>query len=131
VFKAFDSRGNEIINKSVAPEELPGIVGKEVAQKLLNADSNSMGVKALEGLDLQVGGEGMKKYYDEIYPAFLEKQAKRFNAASGTTQIKTGRGVPGGESVRFVDITPEMKGAVPYAKGGAVERQPSDNRKYL
>jgi hypothetical protein len=112
VFKAFDSRGNEIINKSVTPEELPGIVGKEVAQKLLNADSNSMGVKALEGVDLQVGGEGMKKYYDEIYPAFLEKQGKKYGAKVGETRIKTGRGVPGGEPVRYLDITPEMRKAI-------------------
>jgi hypothetical protein len=112
VFKAFDSRGNEIINKSVTPEELPGIVGKEVAQKLLNAESNSMGVKALEGVDLQVGGEGMKKYYDEIYPAFLEKQGKKYGAKVGETRIKTGRGVPGGEPVRYLDITPEMRKAI-------------------
>ena len=112
VFKAFDSRGNEIINKSVTPEELPGIVGKEVAQKLLNAESNSMGVKALEGIDLSVGGEGMKKYYDEIYPAFLAKQGKKYGAKVGETRIKTGRGVPGGEAVRYLDITPEMRKAV-------------------
>ena len=112
VFKAFDSRGHEIINKSVTPEELPGIVGKEVAQKLLNADSNSMGVKALEGIDLSVGGEGMKKYYDEIYPAFLAKQGKKYGAKVGETRIKTGRGVPGGEAVRYLDITPEMRKAV-------------------
>jgi hypothetical protein len=112
VFKAFDSRGHEIINKSVTPEELPGIVGKEVAQKLLNAESNSMGVKALEGIDLSVGGEGMKKYYDEIYPAFLAKQGKKYGAKVGETRIKTGRGVPGGEAVRYLDITPEMRKAV-------------------
>jgi hypothetical protein len=112
VFKAFDSRGNEIINKSVTPEELPDIVGKEVAKKLLDAESNSMGVKALEGVDLQVGGEGMKKYYDEIYPAFLNKQGKKYGAKVGETRIKTGRGVPGGETVRYLDITPEMRKAV-------------------
>jgi hypothetical protein len=120
VFKAFDSRGNEIINKSVTPEELPGIVGKEVAQKLLNAESNSMGVKALEGVDLQVGGEGMKKYYDEIYPAFLEKQGKKYGAKVGETQVPTDRSTIDGmpsmyqnkETVRYLDITPEMRKAI-------------------
>jgi hypothetical protein len=71
-----------------------------------------MGVKALEGVDLQVGGEGMKKYYDEIYPAFLNKQGKKYGAKVGETRIKTGRGVPGGETVRYLDITPEMRKAV-------------------
>jgi len=121
VFKAFDSRGHEIINKAVTPEELPGIVGKEVAEKLLDAKGNEMGVKALDGIDLQVGGEGMKKYYDEIYPKFLDKYGKKWNAKVGETQITTdyardASGIPAQrpskESIRYIDITPEMKGAV-------------------
>ena len=121
VFKAFDSRGHEIINKAVTPEELPGIVGKEVAKKLLDAKGNEMGVKALDGIDLQVGGEGMKKYYDEIYPAFLEKQGKKYNAKTGETVIKTGQRIQlfgvgklktGMEPVRYIDISPEMRGGV-------------------
>ena len=41
----------------------------------------------LRGPDLQVGGEGMKKYYDEIYPAFLAKQGKKYNAKTGEIGI--------------------------------------------
>jgi hypothetical protein len=133
--------GPNVLNGDYTVKELEGIVGKELTQKMLAKEGKNefnpeiepdlAEVRRLEGVDLQLEDKGMKKYYDEIYPAFLEKQGKRFNAASGTTQIKTGRGVPGGESVRFVDITPEMKGAVPYAKGGAVERQSTDNRRYL
>jgi hypothetical protein len=133
--------GPNVLNGDYTVKELEGIVGKELTQKMLAKEGKNefnpeiepdlAEVRRLDGVDLQLEDKGMKKYYDEIYPAFLEKQAKRFNAASGTTQIKTGRGVPGGESVRFVDITPEMQGAVPYAKGGAVERQSTDNRRYL
>jgi hypothetical protein len=123
VFKAFDSRGHEIINKAVTPEELPGIVGKEVAKKLLDAKGNEMGVKALDGIDLQIGGEGMKKYYDEIYPAFFEKQGKKYNAKTGETTIgKKGTIEKSGtsyyqtpdtkETVRYIDISPEMRGGV-------------------
>jgi len=54
----------------------------------------------------------MKKYYDEIYPAFLSKQGKKFNAKTGETRIKTGQGIPGGAPVRYIDISPEMKGGV-------------------
>ena len=133
--------GPNVLNGDYTVKELEGIVGKELTQKMLAKEGKNefnpeiepdlAEIRRLDGVDLQLEDKGMKKYYDEIYPAFLEKQAKRFNAASGTTRIKTGRGVPGGEPVRFVDITPEMQGAVPYAKGGAVERQPSDNRRYL
>lgn len=121
VLKAFDKRGNEIINKSVMPDQLPDYIGKEAANKLLESDGNSMGVKALDGIDLQVGGEGMKKYYDEIYPKFLDKYGKKWNARVGETQITTdyardANGIPAQrpskESIRYIDITPEMKGAV-------------------
>jgi hypothetical protein len=66
----------------------------------------------------------MKAYYDEIYPAFLDKQSKKWNAKTGETEIKTGQRIQlfgvgklktGMEPVRYIDITPEMKGGL--AKG--------------
>lgn len=105
-----------------AAEELPSLVGKEVADKIVKGEGQSGGGRmTLRGLDLQVGGEGMKKYYDEIYPKFLDKYAKKWNARVGETQITTdyardANGIPAQrpskESIRYIDITPEMKGAV-------------------
>ena len=74
----------------------------------------------LTGIDLQVGGEGMKKYYDEIYPKFLDKYGKKWGARVGETKIATERGNIGGvpsmypnqETIRYLDITPEMKAGV-------------------
>jgi hypothetical protein len=66
----------------------------------------------LMGNGLNIGGEGMKKYYDEVYPQYLDKYGKKWNARVGETRIKTGQGIPGGAPVRYIDITPEMKGAV-------------------
>jgi hypothetical protein len=105
-----------------AAEELPSLVGKEVADKIVKGEGQSGGGRmTLRGLDLQVGGEGMKKYYDEIYPKFLDKYGKKWNAKVGETQITTdyardANGIPAQrpskESIRYIDITPEMKGAV-------------------
>jgi hypothetical protein len=53
--------------------------------------------------------KGMEKYYDEVYPNFLDKYGKKFGAQVGQTRIKTGRGVAGGEPVHYLDITPQMK----------------------
>lgn len=89
-------------------KKLDEVLGKEIADKVMNAQASAK----FSGLDLQVGGEGMKKYYDEIYPAFLAKQGKKFNAKTGETRIKTGQGIPGGAPVRYIDISPEMKGGV-------------------
>jgi hypothetical protein len=106
-------------NLSNIPEkELPSIVGKELAQKIIAGEGRQAGNTSryiLEGIDLQVGGEGMKKYYDEIYPKFLDKYGKKYGASVGETQIKTGnayaqtKGIPATETIRYLDITPQMK----------------------
>ena len=109
-------------NLSNIPEkELPSIVGKELAQKIIAGEGRQAGNTSryiLEGIDLQVGGEGMKKYYDEIYPKFLDKYGKKYGATVGETQITTGYardadGIPAQrpskETIRYLDITPQMK----------------------
>ena len=142
-------------------KKLSEVIGKDIADKVMQANANAK----FTGLDLSVGGEGMKKYYDEIYPKFLEKYGKKWDAGVGETSIKTknsastyvdyivGRGnfndttvlgvrsdgstvivnqnanslqeaqqlanrykekdLSGDkETIRYIDITPEMKGAV-------------------
>ena len=64
-------------------KKLNEVLGKEIADKVMNSQANAR----FSGLDLQVGGEGMKKYYDEIYPAFLNKQGKKYGAQVGETEI--------------------------------------------
>jgi len=88
-------------------KKLADVVGKEVAKKIM--ESNSQTIK---GEGLNIGGEGMKKYYDEVYPNYLNKLGKKYGSQVGETRIKTGRGVPGGEPVRYLDITPEMRKAI-------------------
>jgi hypothetical protein len=116
------SDGRTVIDESgVTESKLSDYIGKEAAQKLIKESPDEEGVRFLSGLDLQVGGEGMKKYYDEIYPKFLDKYGKKWNARVGETQITTdyardANGIPAQrpskESIRYIDITPEMKGAV-------------------
>lgn len=103
---------------NIPEKDLPSIVGKELAQKIISGEGRQAASrKVLEGIDLQVGGEGMKKYYDEIYPKFLDKYGKKYGASVGETQITTGRSNVGGmpsmypdkETIRYLDITPQMK----------------------
>ena len=58
------SDGDTISRSGVEAVDLSGIVGKDVAQKLIEATANRFGNRRLEGLDLKVGGEGLKKLYD-------------------------------------------------------------------
>jgi hypothetical protein len=144
--QGYDNDGALVMSKSVDPKELPDYVGKELGQKIaVNAEKDAEIRKALRqaikddlpedqidalrnqlnaipeeysGLDLQVGGEGMKKYYDEIYPKFLDKYGKKYGASVGETQITTGYardadGIPAQrpskETIRYLDVTPQMK----------------------
>jgi len=97
------------IGKNISADKLADYVGKDLAKSM---QAQSAGTDVYSGDALKVGGEGMKKYYDEIYPAFLAKQGKKFNAKTGETRIKTGQGIPGGAPVRYIDISPEMKSGV-------------------
>ena len=75
---AWDHSGVPRIEKSnVEPSELPQYLGKEVAQKLMAKDSP---IKQMFGEDLNVGGEGMKGFYDKMVPKFLNQFGKKYGA---------------------------------------------------
>ena len=136
---AHDTGGNRVINERADIEDLPDIVGKEVAEKIANKqkeieydisqwhpekneetggwnliDPNGeyvytrnghleefkgeddamsfvtdqqehQGSVVLSGLDLKIGGEGMKGFYDTVIPKTLKKVMKQ---AGGNTEIK-------------------------------------------
>ena len=101
----------QVISKVVMENELDDIVGKEIADKIRtqveypkNFDDRGKSVE-LSGLDLQVGGEGMKGFYDQILPKSLEKLGKKFDAKVGKTEMD-------GVEVWKMDITPKMRESV-------------------
>jgi hypothetical protein len=113
--------GRAIIDRmNTSEDKLADFIGKEAAQKLIKETPDEQGMRQLSGLDLSVGGEGMKKYYDEIYPNFLNKYGKKYGAQVGETKVNTIKEraensmIPASkqETVRYLDITPEMKKAV-------------------
>jgi hypothetical protein len=109
--EAITPSGDRLLGKKYSPEEIQNNIGKEMADKIKNSTGEfdeRTGTYALSGLDLQVGGEGMKKYYDEVYPKFLQKYGKKWDAKMGNTTIEA----DGAEPVRYIDITPKMKQSV-------------------
>jgi hypothetical protein len=119
--------------KNLHGKHLAEIVGKDLAQNIL---SNEQGKISGEGL--QVGGEGMKGFYDKIVPSFLNQFGKKYGAQVGSMPIQTKTPsiekagtsfyqVPGKQAVlHHFPITSEMredvtKNGVPlYADGGAI-----------
>ena len=94
---AVDKNNRHAMNEMSVPEEkLSSIVGKDVAQKIINAEGTPFpegtvgaGMTKLSGLDLKVGGEGNIKYYDEVYPNYLKKFGKKYGANVGMTSVQT------------------------------------------
>jgi hypothetical protein len=93
-------------------EELVDTVGKEMAEKII-ADLNkeNHANKVYSGLDLKIGGEGMKGFYDKVLRDAVSKYIKKLdkNAKLSTTEIRTKPVKRGKAEVWTVDLTPKMK----------------------
>lgn len=80
---AANKSGKEVIKRDNIPKsELEPLVGKEMAQRIIEGAGKDIGHGEQEysGLDLQVGGEGMKGFYDKIVPNFLNQFGKKYGA---------------------------------------------------
>ena len=77
--------------ENLAENRLAEVVGKEVAEKIVKgegvADSGTSNAQILRGVDLQVGGEGMKGFYDKMLKKYAEKWGKKFGSKVGVTKI--------------------------------------------
>ena len=126
--------------------DLEDHVGKDMAEKIKDDFANKSGnMHSYSGLDLRVGGEGMRKYYDEIYPSFLKKFAKKYGGTFGQTELPIEKKIEpeidefglittSAEDVEkkykptvkvyYYEPSPEAKkkiiGGLPYKKGGVV-----------
>ncbi|MFH2033148.1 MAG: LPD23 domain-containing protein, partial [Candidatus Margulisiibacteriota bacterium] len=86
--EVFDKNKQSVFNEQgVKIGRIEELVGKEIAEKLAKSNRDS---GTLSGLDLKVGGEGMKGFYDKILPADVNKffnKAKWGKAKVGTTEL--------------------------------------------
>jgi hypothetical protein len=93
---AYNDKGNAVINKSgIKPEDLEDYIGKDAAKKLVEKDyepitmkgAENIKVKRLENADLEIGGEGMKGFYDKILPEYVNKYGKKYGIKVGKTNL--------------------------------------------
>lgn len=70
--------------KDVVPEKLEDYIGKEAAKRLLESPIKD-GRHILSGLDLKVGGEGMKIFYDSLVPQVARDVLKRVGGGAMET----------------------------------------------
>lgn len=130
VLRAYGLEGSQVMRETIDAGTADSYVGKDVARKLYEApektffdEANQEPVKyrSIEGLDLKVGGEGMKGFYDEILPRFADKYLKKYGIK--TEKLDLGSGEPERDAFRAeagktpldtnvvhaVRITPELR----------------------
>jgi hypothetical protein len=129
-------------------KNLEDVIGKEMAEKIMSTE----GKKEFSGLDLKVGGEGMKAFYDKMLVNTANKLGKKYGAKVEEVEIAAGedssrirelnrqqnaRGVITNISpedvvkktkVNSLKITPEMKKAALAGQPIAAVYRPSDER---
>jgi hypothetical protein len=139
--------GHQLIKTRVPAKELSNYVGKEIAQKILDGHgdeveehdlpegTNRLNWKEISGLDLKVGGEGMKGFYDNIMPKRLLTLAREHDPSAKLEKLDH----PEQEIHEFpmLKITPEMresikkKGFKAFATGGTAMPKPLDKDKAI
>ncbi len=77
--------GRGISQTGLTASALANTVGKDLADKAASLDE---GVShTYRGVDLKIGGEGMRDFYDKIMPSAVNKWAKKLGGRVGTTAI--------------------------------------------
>ena len=112
-------------------EKLSDLIGKEAAENLISSENyafdGNVRYNTLEGEGLEIGGEGMKGYYDKKALGRLEKILKKYDKSAkvGSYELPTT-----GEEKRTVHSIPitdalrravEEKGISAFARGGALD----------
>lgn len=117
-FQAFKPNRETITNeKGATPERIKALIGKEAAAKLLQAPK-TMGHHYLEGEDLNIGGEGMKGFYDKMVPTFLNKFGKKHGVQvqRGAINADDSNGHSQVAMLRESGIPEQNWGDIPYAE---------------
>ncbi len=92
--------------KGFEGKPLSDIFGKEIATNAIELNGSGK----IDHDVLRIGGDGMKGFYDQILPGFMNKYGKKWGVKVGEVELP---GVEAaGRKMWSVDVTPEMKESV-------------------
>lgn len=89
----------DLQNEAMTKEQVAGYVGHDIADKMERGEGEytpgdgphiKFPDRQLSGLDLRVGGEGMRGFYDQILPRETDKFIKKFGGKTEDTRVQTG-----------------------------------------
>ena len=92
---AYEKDGySPVISEIVSEDKLADHIGKEAAERLLATTRETIPTNQgdtskhiLKGADLEVGGEGMKGFYDKMLKNYASKWGKKFDSKVGVTNL--------------------------------------------
>lgn len=103
------AKGGQAVKEQeiVSHAELENLVGKELAERIVRGDApqakgQPTGVRRLSGLDLKVGGEGMRAFYDTIVPSVLKDVLRKVGGGKLET-VEVGGGKIPAQAVSWGD----------------------------
>jgi len=102
---------DNIVQSNLTVQQLEDTLGKEIAERIVSGRykqgefSGRGEYGRLKNVDLKLGGEGMKGFYDKILPKEVGKYIKKWGSRVEPTTVD-------GTEVWSFDITPKMRSAV-------------------
>ena len=103
--KADDMEGTSVPLPThyLTDSQLADTFGKDMAKRIIERDGG-----VFEGLDLQVGGEGMTAFYDQKLPKRLEKIVKPFGGTVEPVSIEGSAKTARNRETRLRDLTAQL-----------------------
>lgn len=120
------SGAGRLIASHVEPGGLEKYVGYDMGKKIASGIGRPNGSQTtVDGEDLKIGTEGMKNFYDQIIPAYMNRLAGKLRWNAKTEEVPVGD-----TTAHAMMFSPEMKqslmGGVAYKRGGAVRKRYAD-----
>lgn len=86
---AIDDDHDDIVQNNLTPKQMLETIGKEATDKIISGEhkqgdySEGREYGELENADLKIGGEGLKKLYDQTLPALFKKYGGEASQTAG------------------------------------------------
>jgi hypothetical protein len=99
---------NDTVDKQgLFADQIADFVGKDVARRIVSGEGrNEDGDMVLEGVDLKVGGEGMKAAYDQRLVSIANKIGKKYGIQAGKSAIESND--DNGTDIHSLEIPDQM-----------------------